>query len=213
MKGLIKTKFLLKLNSMKKFFLSITIVLIGYFSILIFLKKIIFEPLDKKHIKAHEEVENKSEFDPVLYDQRFRFIDDTDIRKAIFIYGKELALYINDPYGFLIALICVESNFGKKLYGLHGERGVMQIHPYWFDVYKVEPEFFDNHFNNVKFAVDLLKGYFRKYGDPFVVLQLWNTGSLKKKNKKFINRFIDCYLNIGLGSGGNFNGKTTKTAK
>jgi membrane-bound lytic murein transglycosylase MltF len=139
-----------------------------------------------------------SEFDPVLYDVRFSFIEDMDARLAIFDCAKELSFYINDPYGFMIALACTESSFGKKVEGPGGERGIMQIHPEWALRKNVDPQYFDDHYNNVCFATQLLKDLFLKYSDPFLVLQVYNTGNFKKKNKKYIEKFIDCYLKINL---------------
>jgi len=135
-------------------------------------------------------------FDPIQYDSRFNFIDDINYRNAIFHYGKNLSYYINDPYGFLIALSCVESSFGKNQYGKDGEKGLFQIHPYWKRVYNLEEMYLENPEINVYIAVDILTKLFKTYGDPFIVLNVYNTGNNKKKNKKYINRFLECYTKI-----------------
>jgi len=171
------------------------VTIIAVYLCIILLLKIFFDyiipPAPAPKVQKTEET-----FDPVKYDARFALIEDIAYRNAIFHYGKQLTYYVNDPYGFLITLSCVESSFGKHLHGKDGEKGLFQIHPYWKKYYNLEEVHLEQPDLNVYIAVDILVNLFKTYHDPFIVLNVYNTGSKNRKNQKYINRFLECYAKI-----------------
>ncbi len=128
-------------------------------------------------------------------DSRFNFLNDELEKRAVFHCGKRLGRYVNDPIGFLLALICVESDFRHEVIGKKGEIGILQIHPLWTK--EIKREILEHKFENICFGVKILEELFKRYNDVFLVLRAWNTGSISKSNQKFIDRFFTCADKVG----------------
>jgi len=108
------------------------------------------------------------------------------------ICGEMLRPYINDPAEFLLIISCVESDFGYNTDGTHGEIGIMQIHHFWFKKYNWRKELLAEDFENICFSAWIFKQLFSKYKDLNTVLQIYNTGSIKKQNNKYLKRYKQC---------------------
>lgn len=149
-----------------------------------------------KGIKENKNFYEKTEFEviqiePIKFDKRFDLLKSEGAKYGIWFCGKRLSAYIDDPFSFLIALICVESNFGRFKKGKHGEIGIMQIHPYWVNEKKLVKKFFEDDFLNVCVGTEILEDLFKQFKDPFLVLRVWNTGKLYRGDR-FIDRFLEC---------------------
>jgi hypothetical protein len=108
------------------------------------------------------------------------------------ICGAMLEKDIKNPQEFLLIISCVESDFGQNTDGKDGEIGIMQIHPYWFKKYNWHKELLAEDFENICFSAWLFKQLFSKYKNLDTVLQVYNTGSIKKRNKKYLERYEQC---------------------
>jgi hypothetical protein len=114
------------------------------------------------------------------------------------ICGEMLKEYVKNSDAFLLIISCVESDFGQNTDGKDGEIGIMQIHPYWFKKYNWHKEWLAADFENICFSAWLFKQLFSKYKNLNTVLQVYNTGSIKKKNKKYLERYKQCEKRVQL---------------
>jgi hypothetical protein len=131
---------------------------------------------------------------PVV-DERVLLLKSDGARAGVIDCGKNLSGYVADPIGFILAIACLESDFGRRVDGKNGEIGVMQIHPYWLKRYDLKRSDLEDDYVNVCFAVDLMKEYFEKYNDVFLVMKVYNRGERalwKNHNEVYLRRFFKC---------------------
>jgi soluble lytic murein transglycosylase-like protein len=135
-----------------------------------------------------------------LLDERLVLLRSERAREGVVVCGKRLAGYVEDPVGFVLALACVESDLGRVRNGRDGEIGLMQLSPYWLNRFGLSREELADDLVNVCFAVDLLREYFERYGDVFLVLKAYNMGEVRmwgNHNGLYVRRFFDCAERVG----------------
>ena len=149
----------------------------------------------KKQTQSILQVENVELNDFLIIDERLLLLESEKAQRGILECGKKLTGYVIDPVGFILTLVCVESDFGKNTDGGKGEIGIMQIHPFWVRHSGLSYEDLMDDYNNVCFAIRLLEEYFAKYSDIFMVLKAYNMGEKnieKNLKKSYLNRFFEC---------------------
>jgi hypothetical protein len=133
-------------------------------------------------------------------DERLVLLRSERAREGVVVCGKWLAGYVEDPIGFVLSIACVESDLGRLRDGRDGEIGLMQLSPYWLDRYGFLREELADDMVNVCFAVDLLREYFERYGDVFMVLRAYNRGEVRMwsgQNELYLRRFFECAERVG----------------
>jgi hypothetical protein len=148
----------------------------------------------KKKVMVSPPIELK--VDISLFDDRILLLKSDRAREGVMECGKKLAGHVPDPIGFVLIMTCIESDFGEQVNGKSGEIGIMQIHPYWLKRTGLSHTNLKDDYTNICFAVDLLKDYFQKYNDVFLVIKAYNRGEKNLINKNhnafYLKRFFEC---------------------
>lgn len=84
-----------------------------------------------------------------------------------------------DPQ-LVLAVIDIESNFNRHAKSHVGAQGLMQIMPFWKDVYGRPNDDLYNPKINIRYGCEILRHYMDKYQDPVRALAAYN-GSLGKE--------------------------------
>lgn len=91
-----------------------------------------------------------------------------------------------DPQ-LVLAVIDIESNFDRYALSHAGAQGLMQVMPFWKDVYGKPNDDLYNPLTSLRYGCTILRHYMDRYSDPYDALAAYN-GSLGRKvypNKVF----------------------------
>jgi hypothetical protein len=99
---------------------------------------------------------------------------DPELAKKIAVYVHKYSELYNRNPNLTLSIIYVESNFNPKAISSVGARGLMQIMPFWKEIYKqeniVEIE------ANIKYGLQILAIYEKMYSDLNTALIAYNRG-------------------------------------
>lgn len=82
-------------------------------------------------------------------------------------------MYKKNP-NLILSIISIESGFDPKIVSYAGAEGLMQIMPFWKNVYKID-NFFDIP-TSIKYGLQILSIYEEMYQDLYMALLAYNRG-------------------------------------